>query len=73
MEKCYTGRNLPEKLILTITLNADGTVKDVKVLSGTFRDNTIRQCVIWQVKKWQFPATTDGREVTATVTLVSGS
>jgi len=73
MEKCYTGRNLPEKLILTMTLYADGTVKDVKVLSGTFKDNTIRQCFIRQVKKWQFPATTDGREVTATVTLVSGS
>jgi hypothetical protein len=56
-----------------LILSADGTVKDVHVLSGTVKDNTIRQCIIRLVKKWQFPVVKDGREVKAKVTLVSGS
>ena len=71
--QCYTGGGVKEKLTITMTLNADGTVKKVRVLSSTFKDNTIRQCIIRQVQKWQFPAAKDGREVKATVTLVSGS
>jgi Ca-activated chloride channel family protein len=71
--KCYAGRQLPEKLLLKMSLNADGTVKNVRVLADKLRNDTLMQCVIEQVKKWRFPAAMDGREVKATVTLVSGS
>jgi Ca-activated chloride channel family protein len=73
IEKCYAGGALPGKLILTITLNADGTVKDAQVTSGSFKNDPARQCIIGLAKTWQFPAAKDGRKVKATVTLVSGS
>jgi hypothetical protein len=73
MEKCYAGSSLPGKLLLKLIINPDGTVKGVHASSNTFKSIIIRQCIVEQVKKWQFPATTDGREVKVTVTLVSGS
>ena len=73
IEKCYYGRSLPGKLVFRLTINPDGTVKEVHVISGTVKGNTINQCIIGLVKKWQFPATQDSREVKAKVTLVSGS
>jgi hypothetical protein len=52
-----------------MTLNADGMVQDVQVLSGVSGNDKTRQCIIGQVKKWQFPAAKDGRKVKVTVTL----
>jgi Ca-activated chloride channel family protein len=72
IEKCYAGKKLPEKLILKMSLNADGTVTNVRVLADKLRNDTIVQCVIEQVKKWRSPALKDGRKVKATVTLVAG-
>jgi Ca-activated chloride channel family protein len=73
IEKCYAGRHLPEKLILKMSLRADGTVKSVRVLPDVLKNDALMQCVIEQVKKWRFPAAKDGREVKAAVTLVSRS
>jgi Ca-activated chloride channel family protein len=73
IEQCYAGKPLPEKLILRMSLHADGTVKSVRVLPDALRNGALMQCVIGQVKKWRLPATKDGREVKVTVTLVSGS
>jgi len=73
IEKCYHGSSLQGKLVFRLTINPDGIVKDVQVISGIFKNKAITQCLIERVKKWQFPATQDSREVKATVTLVSGS
>lgn len=73
IEKCYHGSSLQGKLVFRLTINPDGIVKDVRVISGIFKNKAIKQCLIERVKKWQFPATQDSREVKATVTLVSGS
>jgi len=73
IDKCYTGVGLPDRLILKLIINPDGTVKKVQVLSSTSKDNNASKCIIGQVKKWRLPAPVNGREVKATVTLVSGS
>jgi outer membrane biosynthesis protein TonB len=69
IEKYCAGSGLPGDFVLKMTLNADGTVKDVQVLSGISSNDQARQCIIGQVKKWKFPAAKDGRKVTVTVTL----
>jgi Ca-activated chloride channel family protein len=73
IEKCYAGKHLPETLVVRLTITRDGTVKSVRVLADTVKNDALMQCVIEQVKKWKFSATKDGREVKATVTLVSES
>jgi Ca-activated chloride channel family protein len=73
IEKCYTGKHLPETLVFRLTVTRDGTVKGVRVLAGAVKNDALMQCVIEQVKTWKFSATKDGREVKATVTLISGS
>lgn len=69
IEKCCAGSGLPGDFVLKMTLKADGTVKDVQVLSAISRNDQARQCIIGQVKKWKFPAAKDGTKVTVTVTL----
>ncbi len=73
IEKCYAGKHLPETLVFRLTVTRDGTVKGVRVLAGAVKNDALMQCVIEQVKTWKFSATKDGREVKATVTLISGS
>jgi Ca-activated chloride channel family protein len=73
IEKCYAGKHLPKTLDVRLTITRDGTVKSVRVLAGAVRNDALMQCVIELVKKWQFSATKDGREVKAAVTLISGS
>jgi Ca-activated chloride channel family protein len=69
IEKCCAGGGLSGKLVFKMTLNADGMVQDVQVLSGVSGNDKTRQCIIGQVKKWQFPTAKDGRKVKVTVTL----
>ncbi|MEN6321648.1 MAG: VIT domain-containing protein [Syntrophaceae bacterium] len=71
IDTCYAGKQLPERLTLNISVNRDGTVKKVKILASQLKDDAAVQCIIAQIKKWQFPSSKDDRVVKATVTLVS--
>jgi hypothetical protein len=69
LESCFRRGELRGKLVLGLTIQSDGAVKGVKVLSGALVSERIRRCIIDQIEKWRFPATQAGRDVQATVTL----
>ena len=68
IEKCFAGKNLTGTIKLNLTINSDGTVKNVEIASGDIKDAKLRQCIIAQVKKWLFPAMTNGQVVKAAIT-----
>jgi len=68
--KCCTTALSRGTIILTLAINADGTIKTVKTASGTLKNKTITKCVMDEMKKSLFPANADGRETTATITLI---
>ena len=67
LEACLTGAK--GKLVLRLTINPDGTVKSVQILSSTFKTVNAAQCVVDQLKKIRYPSTMDGKEGRAVVTL----
>jgi len=71
LEPCFAGRPLSGKLVLTLILNPDGTVREVTNTSGELKSASLKQCILDLVKKWRFPATKDGRKATVRLTLTS--
>ena len=69
LEKCSAGIYGQETVKISMTINSDGTVKDVKMESGKIKNAKWRQCVLDQIKKWLLPATTSGEEVRAAITI----
>ena len=61
------------KLTIRLTVNPDGTVKGVRVLSGTLAGTKTAQCIVEHLKKIRLPATQDGKEGRAVVTIMCGS
>jgi hypothetical protein len=73
VEKCYAGGGLRGKFVVRLTISAGGKVRDIKVVSNALNNRNTGQCIVEQLKKWQFPAVPDGSEVKATISLVFGS
>jgi Ca-activated chloride channel family protein len=71
LEACFAGKPLQGKLVLTLILNPDGTVKEVKDSSGTLKNASLKSCVLDLVRKWQFPAAKDGRDAKVTITMAA--
>ncbi len=69
IENCLAGKRVPAEIKINLTINADGTVQKVEILSGTARETIAQQCIMDQIKKWRFPAAVKGREVKATIRL----
>ncbi|OPY14869.1 MAG: Vault protein inter-alpha-trypsin [Syntrophus sp. PtaB.Bin075] len=69
LKPCFAGKPLPEKLILKLILNPDGTVREVAEPSGKLKSVSLKSCVVDRVKKWRFPATGDGRKAALTITI----
>lgn len=63
------GKDRGGKIVLQLTVRPDGAVKEVQILSGPFRSEKNRLCLIAHVKTWSFPALPDGCEVKVTITL----
>ena len=55
--------DLRGKLVLSITVAADGSVRDVNVVQDKLQSSGVRDCVLAQVSGWRFPAV-DAGEVT---------
>jgi Ca-activated chloride channel family protein len=68
IEKCFAGNNLSGTMKINLTLNSDGTVKNVEIPAGVIKDAKLRQCIIAQVVQWRFPATAGGQLVEAVIT-----
>ncbi|MCX5806081.1 MAG: VIT domain-containing protein [Proteobacteria bacterium] len=69
-EKCCTENGLKGKFVMTLTINMDGTIKDVKIISGASKNKNGDQCIIEAIKKWKLPVTTDGNEAKAKITIM---
>jgi Ni,Fe-hydrogenase III large subunit len=67
LDSCVAGAK--GKLVLRLTINPDGTVKSVQVLSGTIKNGKATQCMLDALKKIRTSATQDGKEGRVVVTL----
>jgi Ca-activated chloride channel family protein len=70
LEKCYKASLSKGKVALVLTINADGTIKTIKTVSDTLKNETVTKCIMDEMKKFAFPAAVDGRETTAMITLI---
>jgi TonB family protein len=70
MEKSFLASEPGGKLVLRLTIDQDGKVKNVNILSSSMKNGRFQQSIIEQLKKWQFPATQGGREARITFSLV---
>jgi Ca-activated chloride channel family protein len=68
IEKCFAGSNWQGNVTINLTINFDGTVKKVELVSNSI-NSKIKKYVIEQVKKWLFPATANGQTVNVTIKL----
>jgi hypothetical protein len=50
------------KLVVRLAVHPEGTVKGVRVLSGTLAGTKAADCIVEQLKKIRLPATQDGKE-----------
>ena len=69
LETCLGGAR--GKLVVRLTVHADGTVKTVQILSGMPADGKAAQCVVNRLERLRMPCTKDGREGRATITLTA--
>jgi Ca-activated chloride channel family protein len=69
IEKCFAGKKLSGNVKLNLTINADGTVKNMEIAAGTIKNAQLRKCIIAQIKQWLFAATTNGQAVKASITI----
>ena len=73
IERCSLGSEPRGDLVLELTITPGGNIKTVKIVSGSLKNRNTERCITEAVKRWQFPATQGGKEVTATVSFVFGS
>ena len=59
--KCLNDKNVQGEIALELTINADGTVKNIDVVSSSLKDAKVQQCIIEQMKKWLLPHLTTGK------------
>jgi len=71
LESCLAGAK--GKVVIRLTISPDGTVKSVQILSSTLKGGQAASCVAGQLRKIVLPATKDGKEGRAVVTIVSGT
>jgi Ca-activated chloride channel family protein len=68
IRNCFPNGFPPEKIILKLTINPDGTVREVtfgsKITAGP------RKCILEHTKKWHCPATRDGLQGEIVITVV---
>jgi Ca-activated chloride channel family protein len=72
LQACFQNMILRETIEIRITIAANGTAKNVEIVNSATK-NEIKQCIIQQVKKWQFPTSAGGKDKEATVRVLIGS
>ncbi len=71
VEDCISGTGQGQKLVVRLTVKADGTVGEVRILSGKGIDELSRTCLENLMKKWRFNASRAGHEMKATITFTT--
>lgn len=70
IEPCRSQAGFKGKITVTLIVGSDGTVNDIKVISGTTKNKITEQCIAKIIKKWQFPQNNNGKETRATISLL---
>ncbi len=65
LEKYYRGPAAQTRLIVRLTVRADGTVKAVKALTDA---SGWDKGIFLRMERWVFPATGDGKDASVTLT-----
>jgi Ca-activated chloride channel family protein len=68
LEKCLSGKKVSGTIKINLTINADGTIRNVEIAEGV-SDGQFRQCVVRWMRLLIFPAPANGQTVRATVLL----
>jgi Ca-activated chloride channel family protein len=68
---CKTGSS-KGTVAFVFAINTNGTIKTIKTVSDTLKNETIGKRIMNEMKKLIFPAAADGRETTATITFIVG-
>jgi TonB family protein len=72
--KYSTAENEPGgELVLRLTINRQGKVKDVQIVSTSLKNARWQQEIVEQLRKWRFPATQGSEEGKVTFSLVLGA
>jgi Ca-activated chloride channel family protein len=67
---CYLENSMKETCTIMFTIDTSGKVKVVEVVLGKVRDTRAENCLISEMKKWQFPASQDNHEVKVLVSFL---
>jgi Ca-activated chloride channel homolog len=70
IEPCFAGITDTMNYVITLSVNADGTVKNLNVKAKTQKKGDLEKCITEAFKKLKFLATTDGKEAIVTATIV---
>jgi Ca-activated chloride channel family protein len=70
--KCSWETETGGKLVIELNVSPDGTVRKVKIISSPWKNGKAEQCVLTQIRKWQFPSAGDGREAGITISFLFG-
>jgi Ca-activated chloride channel family protein len=71
IKNCFPPGSQPEKIILKLTINPNGTVRAVDFVSKI--DAGPRKCILENTEKWHCPATRDGLRGEIVITLSQGA
>jgi Ca-activated chloride channel family protein len=71
-EKCYKAGSSKGTVAFVFAINTNGTIKTIKTISDTLKNETTTKCIMDEMKKHISPAVADGCETTATITFTMG-
>ncbi|MFH1336984.1 MAG: AgmX/PglI C-terminal domain-containing protein, partial [Candidatus Zixiibacteriota bacterium] len=73
IETCFLGSGLQVKLRIQLTIQPNGKIKTVKILSSPFHAQSSEQCILEGIKKWIFPSFPESREGKVTISFIFGT
>jgi Ca-activated chloride channel homolog len=73
IQACFQNMIVRGKLEIRLTVAPNGVVKIARLVNSVTKNETVKQCLFQKIKGWQFPASADGKDTYATITLLIGS
>jgi Ca-activated chloride channel family protein len=73
LQTCFLNMNFRGTIEIRLTLAANGVVKNVGIVKSITKDETAKQCLLKNMKRWQFPASAEAKDTDVTMTLLIGS
>jgi hypothetical protein len=71
IEACFAGYvTIPASYVATLTINPDGTVKEVKIKTKARTNGSLEKRIITVMKQLKFASTQDGKESTISISLL---